>query len=235
MCLLNTCQSAKVGLATPSGAIDDAATDVVSDSLAAEDSAACTPLGGLLSGPLPPLEAGTCVNGWLASEPRCPCDISGFLTYCPVVGARCFLPADGPGTTSTDQECESQPNGQPIWQQYRLYTPAEFAALPNEIVLDTSDCASRSSAPCSCLPGEPTESWILSHLALTQCTYGNPETYLAFNDAGCVSRVRYGNESAPTADFESCLRSALASRRWDCASSGTHVLDAQTVRPLGGP
>ena len=70
---------------------------------------------------------------------------------------------------------------------------------------------------------------------LWQCTYGNPMAYVAFTDSGCASRIRYGTSPMPDANYVSCLTSAYASRRWDCASTGTHFVMSQTVRPLGGP
>jgi hypothetical protein len=72
-------------------------------------------------------------------------------------------------------------------------------------------------------------------VTLWQCTYRNPVAYVAFDDLGCASEVRYGDDAPASADFESCLRAVYATRRWDCASSDTHLMMFHTIRPNGLP
>jgi hypothetical protein len=121
----------------------------------------------------------------------------------------------------------------PLWDQTELYTPDEFGALPNEIVLDTSNCSSRPVLPCDCGLSATTEGFLNSNTQLWLCTYGNPAAYVAFTDDGCASRIRYGAAPSPDAGYVPCLRSAYASLRWACASSGTHFVMSHTVPPLG--
>jgi hypothetical protein len=217
-----------------SGAAPIDAAEAANDASDAGDEAACASGGGPGDGAMPQLEAGACQNGWLTSDPACPCELSGFSAPCPAAGTRCYVPASGQDAVTTDQICKQQ-NGDLLWVQYALYSPAEFAALPHEIDLDISDCSSRTTIPCECGPGETTEGWLDSQvLSLTQCTYGNPFTYFAFDDDGCVSQIRYSG-TPTTSNFGSCLQNALATVRWACASSGTHFIDRRVVAPLGGP
>jgi hypothetical protein len=210
------------------GATSDAADDVGSES---PDAGPCLAGGAQTDGPSPLPEAGNCQNAWVTSDPACPCTMAGFSQNCAAPGTRCFIP--GVGDTSTDEECESEPGGYAAWIEYRLYTPAAFAALPHEIDFDTSDCASRTVLPCGCDPQQPTEGWFSTQVdSLSNCTYGNPVTFFAFTDDGCVSRIRYGNGS-PSADFATCLQRALATLRWACATSGTHFVDQDVVLPVG--
>ena len=216
-------------------ALSDAGDEAMADASDAGDEVVCVSGGAPGDGAIPALEAGTCMNGWLTSDPACPCELSGFSAPCTAAGTRCFVPGTGGDTISTDQACEPQPHGDLLWVQYALYSPAEFAALPHEIDLDASDCSSRPSAPCDCGSGETTEGWLGGQaISLMHCTYGNPFTYFAFDDDGCVSQIRYRG-TPTTSDFASCLQNALAGVRWACASSGTHSVDRRVVAPLGGP
>jgi hypothetical protein len=213
------------------GATLDAPDDIASES--SESEGGCISGGALTDGPSPLPEAGTCQNGWVASDPECPCAPTGFSQNCTAPGTRCFMPASSGGTISTDQECENEPGGYAVWVQYGLYTPGEFAKLPYDIDLDASDCTSRPAIPCDCALGQPTEGWLSTQVdQLSNCTYGNPVTFFAFTDDGCVDRIRYGGAPA-SADFASCMQGALANLRWACASSGTHFIDRDVVLPVG--
>jgi hypothetical protein len=149
---------------------------------------------------------------------------------------KCFVPAPGPHYSTVAWLCVDDPSAlMPLWEGTGIYASDEFAALPNEIALDTSDCSSRPSLPCTCGTSGTTEGFLGIDTQLWQCTYGNPVAYVAFTDGGCASRIRYGASPAPDANYVSCLTSAYASRRWDCVSSGTHFVMGHTQRPLGGP
>jgi hypothetical protein len=218
----------------PVDAADESEGDAADESDGG-DAETCASGGALGDGPLPMPEAGTCVNGWLTSDPGCPCDPSAFYAYCPAEGTRCFVPSVRSGAFDSDMECARYSDGALLWAQYPLYSPEEFAALPNEIDLDASDCLSRPQAECNCGSGEPTEGWLDTQVSsLTLCTYYNPATYFAFDDDGCVSQIRYKGKPG-TSDFESCLQNALAGLRWACTSSGTHFVDRWVDPPLGGP
>ena len=222
---------------------DDATGDVATDSSSGPEAGTCvsgTALGDTAgdgsNGAPQPLEAGACIDGWLTSDPGCPCSISDFSAPCTSVGMRCFIESPGPDLVTVDQLCVNDPSAlTPLWVETQIYARDEFAALPNEIVLDTSDCSMRPSQSCSCGTSGTTEGFLGADIQLWPCTYFNPVAYVAFTDGGCASRVRYGASPAPDASYASCLKSVYASRRWDCASSGTHFVMSHTVGPLGGP
>ncbi|MDP9150934.1 MAG: hypothetical protein M3O36_13470 [Myxococcota bacterium] len=142
-----------------------------------------------------------------------------------------------PNPSFTAETCEFPPYAfGPLWTfQAPLYEPADFDALPNEIVLNTTDCSARPLTMCDCSLGNPvtTEGLLNGDMTLWEATYGGPEAYIAFTDDGCAARIRYGNEAPATADFASKLMAVYGGRRWGCASSGTHFLMFHTVRANG--
>jgi hypothetical protein len=180
-----------------------------------------------------PQTIGTCQNGWMRSDPGCPCSLTGFLTYCTQPGMRCVMPGADDPTLVFDQLCVSEPNAvMPLWEQTALYTPETFAALPHSIDLDASDCAERPVIPCVCGDDGATEGFLGEDESLWHCTYSNPEAYVAFTDAGCATQIRYAGEFAPAAGYSACLQAAYASRRWACASDATHLVMSRTSPPL---
>ncbi|HEY4013327.1 MAG TPA: hypothetical protein VGM06_08315 [Polyangiaceae bacterium] len=184
-------------------------------------------------------DSGSCANAWIQADPGCPSpdNLSAFGALCPSLGIRCLLHMDDPATYYIAEECEFPSDAiGPLWTWHApVYEPSDFAALPNEVLLDASDCASRPVTACHCTIEDEAEveGLLNSDSTLWEATYGNPTAFVAFTDEGCAAEVRFGNETPATPDFAAGLTAIYAARRWDCASSGTHFVMIHTVRPIG--
>jgi hypothetical protein len=115
------------------------------------------------------------------------------------------------------------------------YAPCVFNELPHDVPLDASDCTARAVTSCDCSANGTTET-SLNRSAIRGCVHLIPSAYVAFNDAGCATDIRYGDTppgEPPSPGFEDCLRAAAATERWGCANAGTHFL--AVPGPYGGP
>lgn len=156
------------------------------------------------------------------------CPDADFLTGpCAPAGQRCLAPTSYAGVQQMFR-CDVDPyhpTRPPEWLRGTyVYDPGAIPPLPDDRVLDTSDCAARPVVPCGCFAGEPSESAIERNGTISRCQIVNPVVFVTFDDAGCPARAQWEGSVHMSPDFGTCLTDALSGLRFDCATKATRVV-----------
>jgi hypothetical protein len=146
---------------------------------------------------------------------------------CAPEGSHCLVSTPFNGVHAVFR-CDNEPYSNrppPGWiHDAFYYDPGAIPPLPQDRLLDTSDCASRPVIPCECFPDETAEDAIERNVLINHCQMVNPIVFVAFDDSGCPARAAYDGKPLTMPNFESCLNDALSKVRFDCATRSTRVV-----------